>query len=157
MASYAQAFKRVMAWSGQKVDLYCVVLDQLDCWQTMIGAGFSQSELYLLFKQQYCDEIWQQLRGDDLKHQDVANLLFKASINGNIDVLLSELQQHFNLPISGQMCDRTLKQINQQSHRALLRWLRLSIAYFDLLNTTTLNGAHAKAKPTQCSATDWLH
>ncbi|WP_259386228.1 hypothetical protein [Pseudoalteromonas sp. MSK9-3] len=41
MASYAQAFRRVMTLSGQKADVYCVVLDQLDCWQTMQGASFS--------------------------------------------------------------------------------------------------------------------
>ncbi|MBD1583100.1 hypothetical protein [Pseudoalteromonas sp. S16_S37] len=155
MASYAQAFKRVMTWSGQKADVYCIVLDQLACWQTMKGAGFSQSELYRLFKQQYCDEIWQQLRGDELLHQEVANLLFKASVNGFIDVLLSELQHHFNLAISGQMCDRTLEQINQQEPSSFLRWLRLSIAYFDLLQAKQPDSTNTK-RPAY-SATDWLH
>ncbi|WP_261592129.1 hypothetical protein [Pseudoalteromonas holothuriae] len=155
MASYAQAFKTVMTLSGQKEDAFCVALDQLSCWQTMKAAGFSQPELYTLFKQQYCEEIWQQLRGNELIRQDIANLLFKASVNGYVDILLSQLQQHFELPISGQMCDQTLLYINQLEHISLTQWLRLSTVYFDQLTPKKI--MYLDSKSVAHNTNFWLH
>ncbi|WP_440056276.1 hypothetical protein ACSLBF_19395 (plasmid) [Pseudoalteromonas sp. T1lg65] len=133
MASYARAFETVIVFNWQQADIFSVEVEKLACWQTMKGVGFSEYELYQLFKQEYCEELWYQLHGDELANQSIANLLFKASIKGYIDILLCEFQQHFLLPVSGQMCHLTLSYFNQLDYNELARWLCLTSSYIENL------------------------
>ncbi|TMP41768.1 hypothetical protein CWB96_21365 [Pseudoalteromonas citrea] len=134
MADYKTTFDHVFRAPQTEVDIFNVDINSLGCWKTLISMGFEPDELLVLFRQQYCIEIWKQLKGELIKIQFVADLLFKASVKGYLEEILIKLQNTFSLPCSGVVCHQTLYILNDCMSSILKEWLCWSVVYLDTGN-----------------------
>ncbi|SFC07233.1 hypothetical protein [Pseudoalteromonas denitrificans] len=137
MADYNKAFNHLTTKEITTVsNSYAteVKIDSLKCWQSLSLHGFSEKELFYLFKNLYCVEIWQQIRADQIDDQITAQLLFKAALEGHLNVLIKELQTQFELPATGVMCSFTLNLINHIDNNDFKDWLSWGLVYQETID-----------------------
>lgn len=138
MADYISTFNHVFTKSEVEVDIFNVDINTLGCWQTLQQAGFEPAELLTIFRQQYCVEIWQQIKGECIRDQFVADLLFKAAVRGYLESLLLRLQNAYSLPCNGMLCNSTLYILNHGKSCGLDEWLVWSIVYLDSIQSAAV-------------------
>ncbi|KZN66655.1 hypothetical protein N473_09685 [Pseudoalteromonas luteoviolacea CPMOR-1] len=144
MANYQEAFQYAFSNTSEiRQSLYCNS-DRLIYWQSLYNHGFSAKEVQRIFEHIYAFELWSELKGEQIQNQQAAGLLLLINAQGYLSVILSEMQNYFNINLSSQMCACTLNQINTLPENKLIEWLAAAVDYFSLIENRRLeNMIHA--------------
>lgn len=138
MANYQEAFQYAFSNTSEtRQSLYCNS-DPLIYWQSLYNHGFSEKEVERIFEHIYAFELWSELKGEEIQNQQAAGLLLLINAQGYLSVMLSEMQNYFNINLSSQMCECTLNQINTLPENKLIEWLIAGVDYFSLIENRRL-------------------
>ncbi|TQF70944.1 hypothetical protein [Pseudoalteromonas luteoviolacea] len=133
MADYQKAFEYAFSLESTDLSKSQIKLNGLPLWKTLQRNGFSQGELYALFKGLYGAELWRLLRGAKICNQKTAGLLLLVASKGFLPDLIHELQHFMGIEQNNEMCGKTIKHLNNMPANKVHQWLSASLAYYELV------------------------
>lgn len=142
MADFEKALKLVLKWEGGYVNHpndpgghtnLGITYYTFERYASVIGVAPSISNLKQLSKENaakiYKIGFWDKIKGDQIKDQQVANLIFDSYVNmGNMAVRI--VQRQLKLLSDGKFGERTLSAVNFDDPKSLFNRIKYSRASF---------------------------
>lgn len=142
MADFNKAFNRIFnsKYSGHYDSTIDVSLlhaeefqNSLQCWGKMRQLGFSQSEILSYIKWVWCKSVWDEICGDGIDYQPLAESMFTFALNNGSDHCIYLLNSMLKLEGGQSLLEGAIKELNKfGGDGLLLRFGMGKIIYYEL-------------------------
>lgn len=142
MAGFNEAFDKtflydVLSWSEEINNEFFIKIRDFQrstvCWSNMRKLGFSDSEILAYVKCFWCQEVWDEIGGDKINSQELAESMFTFSLTNGADHCLHLLNLTLKLKGGQSLLEGVLENINHMSgDELLLKFGMAKVIYYDL-------------------------
>ncbi|MGR6873080.1 hypothetical protein ACU6U9_12405 [Pseudomonas sp. HK3] len=144
MADFNKAFNQIFKndnfkrYSGIS-NIYSIKNDYFHhtqlCWKNMRKLGFSYDEILKYIKCVLCREVWDEIDGDGVNDQELAEAMFTFALHNGSDHCLYLLNSTLNLDDDQCLLELTIDETNKvNTDDLLLRFSVAKIIYYNLSN-----------------------
>jgi lysozyme family protein len=105
------------------------------CWNNMRKLGFTHDEILKYIKCVLCKEVWNEINGNKVDSQELAEAMFTFSLNNGSDHCLYLLNSTLNLDDEQCLLELTIDEANKvNADDLLVKFSLAKIIYYNLSN-----------------------